>query len=356
MLYSKNRIQYEMRKFIKVNTLKGFTLYCIDMGMYITFIAGIFILPDLWMQFLCGVLAGAKMSGLSILAHDAAHNSLTKSKRINKFLAITSLTPCLFNYELWLHDHNNGHHTMTNDDHPDSYTPLSKKQYDSLTKYQKWKYRLFRKPSIAYFGLYYLSERWWKVKFYPSHALPDEVKVNAYKYFIFLNIYLLVYLSILVIASLYSSVSTIEAIVFGFIIPFYTFQSLYSFGVYIQHTHPKIAWFNYSPNRKNEGRQEFISTHYIFPGFLNLFLHNIFNHSAHHVCPAIPSYCLGDAQKRLNELLGENVIVEKFSIKRLFEIMKICKLYDYERGHWVDYDGYPVISNINTEEDFRCAA
>jgi omega-6 fatty acid desaturase (delta-12 desaturase) len=354
MLPTYTEVQLELRKYIRINSLHGLGLYIADMTLYAVSIYGVLMLPELWMKLLASIFAGIKLSNLSVIAHDAAHNSLTTSRKLNKFMAITSLMPCLFNYRLWLYDHNYTHHTKTNEGGvPDSYTPMSKKKYDSLSYFGKWKERLYRKPSVLYFGLYYILERWRKVKFYPVSNMPDKIKSRAWKYFAILMIYFSAYMALLISAPLYSSTGVFTAITLGFILPFYLFNSLYAFAVYMQHTHPDVIWFKESPNRKTLGRQELISVQVRFPDWFNFLVHNIFDHGAHHACPAIPCYKLGAAQDKLNRMLGERALTYSFSISRLFEIMKTCKLYDYENGCWLDFEGnrtsQPKLTNESAE-------
>ena len=340
MLPTYKEVQLALRKYIRINTLHGLGLYIADIILYAVSIYGVLMLPELWMKLLASIFAGIKLSNLSVIAHDAAHNSLTKSRKLNKFIAITSLMPCLFNYRLWLYDHNYVHHTKTNEEMiPDSYTPMSKQMYDSLSSFGKWKERLYRKPSFLYFGLYYICERWIKVKFYPTKSMPEKIKKRAWKYFSILMLYLSAYMGLLILAPLYSSTGVITAITLGFILPFYIFNTLYAFAVYMQHTHPDVTWFRETPDRRMSGRQELISVQVRFPNWFNLLVHNIFDHGAHHACPAIPCYKLGAAQNKLNQMLGDKALTYSFSIFKLFEIMNTCKLYDYENHCWLDFDG-----------------
>jgi fatty acid desaturase len=39
-------------------------------------------------------------------------------------LGILAYTPILFNYRLWLHDHNGTHHPQTNGPQHDAFTPI----------------------------------------------------------------------------------------------------------------------------------------------------------------------------------------------------------------------------------------
>jgi omega-6 fatty acid desaturase (delta-12 desaturase) len=188
--------------------------------------------------------------------------------------------------------------------------------------------------------------------------VPGEIYAPAWFYFGLNMVYLAGYITLLSFAPVYSRAGTIEAIILGFAVPFYVFQSLYAFTVYVQHTHPRVPWFNHEPDRSNEGRQEFISVHLEFPLWVELLVHHVYNHGAHHVCPAIPCYQLSAAQARLNDLLGDQAITDRFSFAWLFKTMKICKLYDYKTNRWMDFNGCPTskIIQVAVRQDYANAA
>ncbi len=336
---SRKQLQTELAVFIKPDTTKGLTLFVIDLSMYVFAILLVLASSGWMLKLIGGVIAGIKMANLTTLAHDAAHNSLTRSRALNKYIAILGFAPGLFNYSLWLHDHHFLHHRKTNEEHPDSYVPLSKREYDLLSSFDKFKYRMYRAPSVCFFGLYYIVERWWKVKFFPRRYMPPKVQQDAWRQFAFLMIYLVSFLALLVLAPLYSSTGSVEAIVYGFVIPFYIYQSLYAFTVFVQHNHYRIPWFKGKRSQEGDGQQAYITATLVFPQWFSTLVHNIYYHAAHHIHPAIPSYLLPAAQARLNELIGERAIVSRFSFGWLYGLMRRCKLYDYERHHWTDFDG-----------------
>ena len=339
MFPSKKDVQIELRKFIRVNTLTGVTLYVTDMVLYGLFIYGVIALPFLWMKTISGFLAGVQISGLSVIAHDAAHNSLVRSRSLNRFIAITSFLPCLFNYRLWLYDHNRMHHSRTNEKFPDSYTPLTVQEYNGLDAIGKWKYRKYRQPSLLYFGMYYILERWSKVKLYPTNRVPAGLHRKAWMHTAGIVAYLAVLVTCLVLGAAWYGTGIFTVILLGLVLPYYVFQSLYAMAVYVQHTHPEVPWFVDHPDRNSFARQELISVHMQCPRWVSHCVHHIFDHSAHHACPAIPCYMLGPAQARLNELMGEHAVIAEFSLRGLFNTMRKCQLYDYENHHWLDLDG-----------------
>ncbi len=336
---SRKQLQQELAVFIKPSTAKGVLLFIIDVSMYLLAIALVLASSSWILKLVGGIVAGIKMANLSTLAHDAAHNSLTKSRKLNKYISIIGFTPGLFNYALWLHDHHFLHHRKTNEDHPDSYVPLSREEYDSLSSFGRFKYRMYRAPSICFFGLYYIFERWWQAKFFPRPHMPPKVQLNAWKQFAWLMIYLASFLVLLILAPLYSSTSTLEAVFYGFLVPFYIFQSLYAFTVFVQHNHCRVPWFKGKRPQEGDGQQAYVSVQVVFPKWFSIPVHNVFDHAAHHIHPAIPSYQLPAAQARLSELLGERAIVSRFSFSWLYDLMRRCKLYDFERHCWTDLNG-----------------
>jgi len=338
---TRKELQTALQEFAKPDTSRGVRLFVIDLVTYILAIILILMSPLWYVKLIASVLAGFKIANLITLAHDAAHRSLTMSNTLNKLLAIISFTPCLFNYTLWLHDHHFLHHRKTNEEHADSYVPLSKQEYDALSEWKKFKYRMYRLPTIWMFGIYYIFERWWKVKLFPRSSMPKHVQKQAWPYFFALMFYLISYLTLLALAPRYSPTSTLAALVYGFVIPYYVFQTLYSFSVFVQHNHYRVPWFKGPRPREGDGQQAYISVHLVFPAWVSILVHNAYDHAAHHVLPSIPCYHLPAAQKKLNDMIKTRAITDKFSFHYLYGILRRCKLYDFERNCWTDYDGRP---------------
>ena len=323
------------------STAHGLTLFIIDLLLYLAALAVVLFAPWLAVKLLAAIVAGANIANLVTLGHDAAHNSLTRSRPLNKLIAFIAFTPALFNYRLWLYDHHQLHHHSTNENQPGSFTPLSKPAFDALPRWKQRLQRLYRSRSLWTLGLYYIVERWWQVNFVPRRDMPDSVQRSGWPHFAYLLVYCVGFIALLAAAPLYSDTSALTAILLGFVVPFYVFQSLFSFTVYIQHTHPRAAWFNARPDRNTQGRQDLLAIQLRFPKWFTLLTHSIFDHPAHHVHPAIPSYRLSEAQAKLNAMVGPAVISERFSLAWFAQVRQRCKLYDYEQHRWLDFDGKP---------------
>ncbi len=82
---------------------------------------------------------------------------------------------------------------------------------------------------------------------------------------------------------------------------------------------------------------------------LNALANNILEHTAHHVDPRVPLYNLPEAQDRLEAVYPEEIIVERLTPLYVLRILRTCRLYDYERRQWLDYDGTPTSSPLRPE-------
>ena len=70
---------------------------------------------------------------------------------------------------------------------------------------------------------------------------------------------------------------------------------------------------------------------------LNALLHNIFDHTAHHLLPTIPLYRLPAAQAAVETAFPSRVIVERLTIKRFLRIVRTCELYDPKARRWMRF-------------------
>ena len=361
MLFIEKEIRSELTKFIRINTLHGTVLYLIDMSMYLACILGVLYLPELWMKAIASIGAGIKISNLATIAHDAGHNSLTRSRKLNDFIAVIALLPGLMNYRLWAYNHQL-HHSLTNKKFPesifpDNFTPYSKEEFDALTPFSQKKEKFYRMPSLIGFGIYFIYERWLNVMLFPRNHMSKEVHEKAWKNFTLVAIYFSCLMILLSSASIFTETTSFVAIFLGLFMPILIFQCLMGFTVYVQHTHERVAWFKDSTNDEKNGnnKHEVSSIQLTFSKWLAplMEMHHAYDHGAHHICPAIPCYRVKKAQERLNELLGEKTVSQRFSLSWLFKTMNKCKLYDYENHCWLNFDGKPTTSPIHSDKQIE---
>jgi acyl-lipid omega-6 desaturase (Delta-12 desaturase) len=238
-----------------------------------------------------------------------------------------------------------------NGKHRDSWVPYTKAQFDSLPRLHRWRERLYRAPWGIGLAPYYIVERWWQVKLFPRHFVPARFRASAWRHFALLMAWLGSFLGLLALAPLYSPTGSLTALLLGFALPFYIWQTLFSFTVYVQHTHPLIPWFDGPVDRRVLMPQEALALHLVFPQWFRIIGHNVFEHPAHHVNPRITFHRLEEAQATLNGIAADRAVVQRFSVGWLNDTLRRCKLYDYGTHAWLDFDGRPTAQPALTVQE-----
>jgi hypothetical protein len=69
-------------------------------------------------------------------------------------------------------------------------------------------------------------------------------------------------------------------------------------------------------------------------------------HTVHHADPAVPLYCLPEAQRSLEKSHGEEIVLERWTPFTFLETTGTCKLYNYSTHQWIDYSGKPLTESL----------
>jgi omega-6 fatty acid desaturase (delta-12 desaturase) len=117
---------------------------------------------------------------------------------------------------------------------------------------------------------------------------------------------------------------------------------LIGFATFQHHTHPKVLWYADADEWGFYQSQVQGTVHVVFPRWIEVLLHNIMEHTAHHVDTKVPLYNLTGAQRQLEDTFGDEVITEPFSLAGLRRTFASCCLYDFESHRWLDFDGRPT--------------
>lgn len=331
------QLRVAIAEYTKRNTALALLLFAGDMFFYSAAIAGVIFLENIILKISCSIMAGLIISSIFVIAHDAAHDALTGYKTLNRLIARIALLPPLHTFGLWVTEHNRIHHQLTNIQKIDSWSPYSKEEFDALPAWRRVIERFYRTPPGVCF--YYLSERWWKLKFYPFKSIAGKYN-SVYWDFLLVVTYLVSFIGLLTYAGYQlDHTGPVELIFLGFVVPFLIWNFMMGFTVYQQHTHETIPWAKTREDRDQIGGQAEFTMHVQYPNWYNAISHNVMEHTAHHVDPRIPCYNLARAQKALSKLLDKNLHTVDFSVSGLFETMRKCKLYDFENHCWLDYDG-----------------
>jgi len=334
------RIRAALRPYLARSNGRALVLFALTLAVYLAAVAGAVGLPTWSLQLVCAVVAGAAIASLFVIGHDAAHGAFVDGRRLNGWIGRIAFLPTLHNYSLWQVAHNRLHHVDVNVKGLNSWSPLSKAEFDALPAWRRLLERVYRTPPGL--GLYYVKERWWRDKFFPRRRHAVGARGAFVADFALLAGWLAIFLGGLALAGTALPGGPAAAVFWGFVVPFAAWNTLMGGTIYVQHTSVRVPWFRSRAEWERYGRQEDLTVHIEVPRWYGLISHHIMDHPAHHVMPKIPLYNLPAAQRRLNELLGERAVRERFTPRYLLDTMRRCKLYDYDGHRWLDFDGRPT--------------
>jgi omega-6 fatty acid desaturase (delta-12 desaturase) len=265
---------------------------------------------------------------------------------LNHLLGRLALLPALHPYTSWVHAHNTLHHggTCLKGTHPD-FVPLSKDDFDRLRPWRRALERFYRSPLGV--GFRYATE------FYPRYLLfPKSGRRSPQASRFHLDRLLVLAFLGLELAAAYALAGGVAGTAEGRALyaaavvatPWALWIYFISIASYVQHTHPRSAWYDDPDEWRFYEVQLQSSTHVLLPGPLGAILHNIMDHPAHHIDPAIPLYELPASQRLLEGTAPAESIVVPLTWREYRRICRTCKLYDYRRRCWLDFDGRPTAS------------
>lgn len=338
--YSREHIRELLRPYTAKNHALALRLWLVDMLLF-GLGEGVVVVAPLWLKLLVSPLLCIVIARLFFLGHDAGHNALTHSPRLNAWLGRLAFLPSLTPYQSWVSAHNAHHAYINSAEIGDIWHPLSYRQYQALSPVRRWLYRIYRHP--CGFGVYYLIEIWWKIMYFPTRRiieqglgkllLPDILLVTGFGW-----------LWIMALCSLANIThqALVPLLLLGFALPFSIANAVVGVVSYLHHTHPKTPWHTYHPlpaSARPDMAALTTTNHVRLPAWINRGLHSIMTHPVHHVNAGIPCYKLEAAQQKLEDLLPDKVVVQDFSWRWYRECARICKLYDFENRCWVSFAG-----------------
>jgi acyl-lipid omega-6 desaturase (Delta-12 desaturase) len=325
-------------------TGRGTWLFLRSASIYVVLFIGAFLLPAGWMRAACLLMLPWVIAALFVIGHDAAHHSLTGQSWLNRIIGRLCMLPAYHPYTSWCHAHNILHHagTCLKGMHPD-FAPLSKGEFDALPAWRQRLERIYRAPLGV--GLCYVLDFYRRCLLFPAtrKRSPHQTAFQADRLLVlaFLGFQLWAGYTLTAFTSsmrFSRELYTAAAVVFPWGIWIY-FMGVFSF---LQHTHPRTVWYD------DKGEWEFFrvqlnsSTHMILPWPLGEILHNIMDHPAHHIDPAIPLHQLPASQKLLEQQVPDHSVVHRLTWREYLRVCRVCKLYDYRRHSWLNFDGMPT--------------
>ena len=306
------------------------------------------------------VVSGMAVAMLFALAHDAAHGSLAASRRMNRVLATLCFLPSWYPFTPWIRGHNHLHHGWTNVAECDySWRPVSPAAYRAMPGWRRGLERLYR----SWWGLWIHSivEIWWKHMAMPRES--DRRYLNtrhlaADRLLVATSIALHVAVCTLVVPEwstrlggpALSPAVTVAAVV---VVPWWIFHVMFSVVTFLHHTHPRVPWFRTKEESSYFAGQVQATVHVELPTWVELLLHNITVHGAHHVDPRIPFRDLPRAQRRLEAVFTDDILIERWSLQTFIAVTRACKLYDYDTHQWLTFSGTRTSPSLTRRSDRR---
>lgn len=333
--------QARLRQYAQANNMLAYSILLVDMLVYFSCVVAAVLVDSLLLKSLFALVAGFFIAQLFVIGHDAGHAAYVSSRRANAIIARLCFMPSLHNYSLWLFVHNRLHHAFPNVKNYNSWSPLSYEEYSQLPRWRQLVERLYRSP--AGFGLYYMNERWLKDKLFPRKHTPRKLHHQAWLDFAINAFFQVCLVSGVLILARLAGHEVLVSILFAVILPFLVWNTAMGFTIYQHHTHPRVQWYQTLVEYRESTRTQSEVTVYIkYPGWYEFITHNIYIHPAHHVNARIPLYHLRAAQADYSRQHPELSLLEPFSIRGLLKTIQSCKLYDYTRHQWLDFNGKPT--------------
>jgi omega-6 fatty acid desaturase (delta-12 desaturase) len=323
------------------NNRLAFVLFCFDMLLYAALCLTAVLASRVTARVAAGATAGLVGLRLASIAHDAAHQSYTSNRKWNRFIGRVAFLPSLQPLATWQVAHNVIHHPWTSIRHKDYvWIPLSKAEYDALPRGRRLIERIYRSPFGQ--GLYYLVELWWRLVALPSTRW-QQVLRPAQRFDILLVAFVAVIWGVAAgLLGAHAGHHALLAVFCGEVVPFLSLCQFFGWMLYVQHTHPRTGFYADRSDWEFFAAQSANSTHIEFPGLLDKLLHGLFDHTAHHLDVRVPFYRLRKVESQLDRVLNARNVVMRWSPREFLCTTRVCKLYDYERRCWTDFDGHPT--------------
>lgn len=323
------------------STSHAMLLTITDLCLFALCLGATALLHNMLLKILCGAGTGFFIGRLFILGHDACHQSLTVHRRLNTWLGRLLFLPSLTPYSLWNVGHNVVHHGYTNLKDVDFvWQPQTLAAFRALPAWRRQLERLYRSGYVP--GLYYLVDMWWKRMYFPSKKqLPSKRREFLWDGAL-VSAGALAWILALAWVAQVTQQSLWLQLLTAFVLPLACWMTMIGFVVYVHHTHVDVDW--YAEKASWAAAQPFVSTtvHLKFGYGIDAALHFIMEHTAHHVDMSVPLYRLKRVQALLETMLPGRIVIQDFSWRWYFDTARCCKLYDFERGCWTDFNGQPT--------------
>ena len=317
-------------------TWKGLGYFARDLLIYAACVVALvhwanpLIVVPLW------VVAALVVSGLFVVGHDAAHQSLFKHRWLNDTVGRVAMLPSWHVYTAWIFGHNRVHHGFTGRQGYDFvWHPVTPAQYAAMSAPARLRHRV--EWSFAGAGAYYAREVWWNKMILwraPAKSAPsvnrDRLLVGG---FVAVSTAALCWYGFAHGASVAGAVWLVARVL---VVPFLAFTFVIGSVVHVHHIDPEIRWLRGEDWTKFGAQME--GTTVLRAGrVFNFFLHWIMVHTPHHVDMRVPMYNLEKAAAAIEDAFPGTVVDRPLRFRDFIANSRQCKLYDFDAGRWLTY-------------------
>lgn len=298
---------------------------------------------SIYLSIFISIIGGLFLTRVFIIQHDCGHQSFFSCRKKNHTWGMISSLLTWIPYQYWARSHNHHHSlqgqldTRTIGD----VTLLTVAEYQKLSKWGRFKYRLYRSIPVMFFlgPVYYIFIHN-RIPFINFKGWGKEraslLKTNLYLLFFY------IFLGVLLSLPHFNLVYGFKKLSIIYIPAILTFVFTAIWFFYMQHQH--------NPNYKAWKKDwNFVlaaikgSSYYKLPKIVNFFTGNIGYHHLHHLAPKIPFYKLDKCSKE-NPIFQKHVstITLWSSIKYVF-----YTLWDEENNQMIRFRDLKKL-NIST--------
>jgi omega-6 fatty acid desaturase (delta-12 desaturase) len=335
----KSRLAFSRREIVRPLVLFG-----VAMTAYLATTAGILAVPTAVAIALVPI-STLCITALFVVGHDACHQSLTSSGRLNHVIGRIAFLPALTSYSLWDNEHNRRHHRWNNIKHLDHiFAPMSAEEFAAASTAGRYWYACSR--SAAGVPFYYIYETWLKRLIFPRSSIVETIRIEHWADTALLCGFVAGYSVLLAIVGGWFGKSVAESVVLGLVLPFIFVSMMISVVIFVHHTHFAVPWYASIEEWKHNRGSIYGTVHVRLPSTARKVSLNIMVHNAHHYAPGVPLYHLPEMQ---DELATPELVTWKWSLSAYREVCARCKLFDFSQSRWTDFAGIATSGPLATK-------
>jgi omega-6 fatty acid desaturase (delta-12 desaturase) len=295
-----------------------------------------------------GIGNGICIAMLFIIGHDCCHGAFVPGRRWNLWLGRFAFIPVVHSVSLWRVAHNGNHHGRTNLKGVDPvWAPMSPREYANASPARRFVERVYRSafgPAPYYFFEIWIAlmiaPMWRQARAQWLRHLPDTVFV------------LMGFAATLAAVGWLGGMLAPQrplwlVLTLGWGVPFAAWHYLAGITVYLNHTHPDVAWFDDECAWSAYNGNVLGTVHVKMPIDIFPLYSDVMAHPAHHTNVSTPVYALPQAQEALKARAGGEITEYTLSLAEYRRILKDCKLFDFEARRWTDFAGVPTGPQIH---------